>query len=247
MTKDSSNHHHHHRKSRRKRTNDGKADSDLSRSLSWALRHSAPSLGLKMSSDGYVPVRDLLGCNHPRFRNWSESDIRRVVASNDKQRYSLCERRYGDFHDTLDEESSDQPTLCIRANQGHTIRNISTEELLSKIAPERLSEMPIIVHGTYMKAWEEHIRQEGLSRMRRNHIHFASGLPTSSDVISGMRSNCQVYIFVDGKRCAEDEIDFFLSDNGVILSPGTEDGNLPTKYFSHVLNAKDNDILWDNR
>ena len=34
------------------------------------------------------------------------------------------------------------------------------------------SAYPVVVHGTYSKAWEQ-IRKQGLSKMRRNHIHFA--------------------------------------------------------------------------
>ena len=36
------------------------------------------------------------------------------------------------------------------------------------------SAYPVVVHGTYSKAWEQ-IRKQGLSKMRRNHIHFAKG------------------------------------------------------------------------
>ena len=36
------------------------------------------------------------------------------------------------------------------------------------------SAYPVVVHGTYTKAWQQ-IRRQGLSKMRRNHIHFAQG------------------------------------------------------------------------
>ena len=38
------------------------------------------------------------------------------------------------------------------------------------------SAYPVVVHGTYSKAWQQ-IRHQGLSKMRRNHIHFAQGKP----------------------------------------------------------------------
>jgi len=201
----------------------------LSRSLSWALRHHAPSLGLKMSSDGYVPVDDLLTCGHPRFCSWTEEDVRRVVANNSKQRYSL----------------KNDNVLCIRANQGHSIPGIKCEELLTPISPEELAALETIVHGTYRHSWLKHIQHEGLSRMKRNHIHFASGLPDGNEeVISGMRRTSEIYVFVDGGLCARDGIRFFRSDNGVILTAGLEGGMLPPLYFSKVLDAKTGDRLF---
>ena len=45
-------------------------------------------------------------------------------------------------------------------------------------------EIPVVVHGTYHKGWAV-IKHDGLSRMGRNHIHFASGHFTDEAVISG--------------------------------------------------------------
>ena len=54
---------------------------------------------------GYVKVRELL--DHQKFKHYSEADIRRVVSSNDKQRYSL----------KTDAQTGE---LMICANQGHS-------------------------------------------------------------------------------------------------------------------------------
>ncbi len=132
-------------------------------------------------------------------------------------------------------------------SQGHSITGINCEELLTPIPPDELSNLDTIVHGTNKNAWENYIQKEGLNKMKRNHIHFAHGLPPSSTkdgesdndgVISGMRSNSQIYIFVNGKACADDGIKFYRSSNGVILTSGLEDGTLPVRYFSSVIDAK---------
>ncbi len=52
-----------------------------------------------------------------------------------------------------------------------------------------------VVHGTYAKKLPA-IEKSGLSRMARNHIHFAKGLPGQNQVISGMRQDCNVHIYV---------------------------------------------------
>ena len=45
-----------------------------------------------------------------------------------------------------------------------------------------------------MKNWDS-IKQSGLNKMQRNHIHFASG--HKGTVISGMRHDCNLYIEID--------------------------------------------------
>ena len=198
-------------------------DEQLSRSLTWVLRHKAKSLGLVISDDGYIPLNKVLSC-HKRFDGCSEEDVKRVVKNCSKQRFRLDDK---------------DGTLHIRANQGHTIRSISDKELLVPLSKTDLCSINCIVHGTTQKSWDDHISKEGLSRMQRNHIHFALGLPADNHVISGMRSSSQIHIYVDGERCANDGIVFYRSDNNVILTAGVgKRGMLPICYFRKVVEAR---------
>ncbi len=217
------------------RAENGQSLRTLSHALSWALRHGAPELGLNMSPDGYVRLSDLLEHPNSRFnRKWTENDVRVVVETSDKQRFKLkCH--------TVDELE----VLYIRANQGHSIPGIDPNRLLSPIPPEELCSLTI-VHGTFLDKWVNHISKEGLSRRTRNHIHFATGLPHDDQVISGMRKSCNIYIYVDGKKCAKQGIAFFQSDNGVLLTAGVNDeGTLPLSFISKVTD-KAGKILWTN-
>lgn len=126
---------------------------------------------------------------------------------------------------------------CIRANQGHSIAGIDPHALLTRLENHELAALPVMVHGTTLAAWKDIQRTGYLSIMKRHHIHFAAGLLGEEGVISGMRRTCQVYIYVDAGRCARDEIVFFRSDNGVLLTAGIE-GKLPLKYVSHVTDSK---------
>ncbi|KAL7466889.1 hypothetical protein ACHAXS_009963 [Conticribra weissflogii] len=268
------------------------ADIQLSKSLSWVLRHSAPSLGLNLTCDGYVPVDDLLRLDHPRFRKsalgewkYTVADVKRVVENNDKQRFRLEYKDLADFplknvrsgngkirsNEDRDatatechcNEKRETKILCIRANQGHSIKkHVRSDRLLTPLSNEQLSDPEMkIIHGTSMKAWTDHIRIEGLKRMKRNHIHFASGLPCGTSNVggkedekqnmtapkSGMRSNSQIYIYINGKRCSTDGIPFFVSDNGVILTEGIgKEGLLPLKYFEKVVDASSGKVLWES-
>jgi 2'-phosphotransferase len=146
--------------------------------------------------------------------------------------------------------------LCIRANQGHSIPGIDPDRLLTRLTPEELVGTAVVVHGTNVGAWEKRIRTEGLRRMKRNHIHFATGTPRKDRggasgghnavvVVSGMRKSCQVYVYVDAMKCARDGIEFYRSDNGVLLTSGIN-GTLATEFFSHVATAA-GEILMDRR
>merc|ERR1712204_56542 len=72
------------------------------------------------------------------------------------------------------------------------------------------------------------------------HIHFAKGLPDQQGVISGMRQDCNVLVYVHMPTAIEAGFEFFESANGVILCPGDEHGLLPTRLFAKVVHKKGN-------
>ncbi|XP_023218634.1 tRNA 2'-phosphotransferase 1-like [Centruroides sculpturatus] len=198
-------------------------DVQLSKRLSWLLRHAAEQQGLKMDDGGYVDVASILRLK--QFRRYTEVDIRNVVETNDKKRFSLRE---------------ENGKLRIRANQGHSVA-VNEENLLTELGADDLPEN--VVHGTFLRNWNR-IRQEGIRRMNRNHIHFSPGLPGEEGVISGIRKNCQVTILVDARKALEDGIKFYRSDNNVILSPGDQDGILLPKYFREAVEVKTKKVLY---
>mmetsp|Transcript_27098 Transcript_27098/g.45386 ORF Transcript_27098/g.45386 Transcript_27098/m.45386 type:complete len:276 (+) Transcript_27098:363-1190(+) len=187
----------------------------LSRKLSKTLRHQAQRMGLHIGTDGRIEVDELL--RHGSFRGVTLDQIRYVVDENDKKRFEL-------------EEVGG--VLKIRAVQGHSMKLVSDEELLVEVVDP--TELPVCVHGT-TKAALPAIMGSGLSRMKRNHIHMAIGVPGDDDVISGMRSSSQVIIHVDVKNAMMAGVKFFRASNGVILTKGVnDDGILPVTFFSCV-------------
>uniref|UniRef100_A0A8D0TPD4 2'-phosphotransferase n=3 Tax=Sus scrofa TaxID=9823 RepID=A0A8D0TPD4_PIG len=194
-------------------------DVQLSKALSYALRHGALKLGLPMGADGFVPLGALLQL--PQFRSFSAEDVQRVVDTNEKQRFTL--------------QPGDPSTgPLIRANQGHSLQ-VPALELIPLETPQALPLM--LVHGTFWRHWPS-ILLKGLSRQGRTHIHLAPGLPGDPGVISGMRPNCEVAVFINGPQALADGIPFFRSANGVILTPGNADGVLLPKYFKEALQLR---------
>ena len=183
----------------------------VSMSLSKILRHQAVNRNLNMDQGGWIKLDEIMKLNE--FKNTSIDDIMYIVENNNKKRFSV--------------ELRDN-NMYIRANQGHSINNIKDELLLKEI--KDIDYINNVVHSTFKKYYKL-IKNDGLCRMSRNHIHFAK----TKNVSSGIRKNAEVYIYIDVEKAMKDGIKFYESDNGVILSPGIgEKGIIDSKYFSKV-------------
>lgn len=173
------------------------------------LRHGAVKEGLNIKSNGFIKVDELL---NKSLCNYTVDDIKRVVKNNNKQRFTL---------------DNNNGVLEIKANQGHSILEITDLNLniLDCIESD-------IIHGTYSRYWPK-IKREGLSRMKRNHIHFAKGL----NFVNGLRQNAELFIYINFEKAKRDGLIFFESDNGVILCAGNSKGFIDRKYFLKVITA----------
>ncbi|ANZ75552.1 BA75_02982T0 [Komagataella pastoris] len=197
----------------------------ISKALSWLLRHGAQSENLTIDKDGFVPLEEVLAHRRIKGTRASFEDVQRIVDTNDKKRFTL-QKRDGRWF------------IC--ANQGHSIANVNGHDL--KLLSTREDLPTEIIHGTYLSKIPHIIASGGLSKMTRNHVHFASGVPkVDSDVISGMRNGCNALIYLDiDKILEQQEIKFYMSKNKVILSPGNKDGIVPTSLFLKVVKRSDN-------
>jgi RNA:NAD 2'-phosphotransferase (TPT1/KptA family)/inhibitor of KinA sporulation pathway (predicted exonuclease) len=197
-------------------------DVRLSKKLSYILRHGAIDLKIEMGDDGFVFLDELIKKGKVKA---SLAKIQKVVNNNDKKRFEMVK----DFNEKWK----------IRAVQGHTLKHVDQEKLLTKITDPNYFKDFTVVHGTYMPAWKE-IMFGGLNRMSRNHMHFAKGYnfqdessEKQGDVISGMRNTCDIFIEIDPVLAMASGIDIYESKNGVILTEGYN-GNLPTCFFRNV-------------
>ncbi|KAH7082140.1 KptA family-domain-containing protein [Paraphoma chrysanthemicola] len=239
----------------------------VSRKISWLLRHGASSEGLTLGKGGYVNVQDALNTRALKSLKITFPELRDSVMNNDKQRFSMIlatsleesevssppqEKLESDAFQTVPE--SDNPAdYLIRANQGHSIK-VDVEGLLTPITAEAGNVPETVVHGTDERAWQLILKGGGLRKMGRNHIHFASGLPAgfkstitdtasteekeAAPVISGMRKNSTVLIYIDIQAALSAGINFYLSENGVILTEGNEKGFLGYEFFKRVESRK---------
>jgi len=143
-------------------------------------------------------------------------------------------------------DSTDPSRYIIRAVQGHSIRTISAEKLLTPILASDPDCPTLVVHGTYENFWHEISKSGGLKPMSRTHIHFAAREPEKvpplevvlggkkgrdeggdlgeGRVLSGMRVGATVLIWVDLRRTLEGGVRWWRSENGVFLTDGVEGG-----------------------
>ena len=182
---------------------------------------------------------------------YTADDIREVVTLNDKKRYEV-----------RDTDGADGTvTTHVRACQGHTIKRIrALGKLLSLDAHAdggftadgvpTVVAVPFAVHGTFEAALEgeEGILRRGLHKMARNQIHLTKGLHGEEAVISGMRRDCSVYIWVDVYRAmSEGGLRFWETPNGVILCEGDAEGCLPPTFFSVIIVLKDGLVVFEQK
>ncbi|KAI9785134.1 MAG: hypothetical protein M1839_000772 [Geoglossum umbratile] len=238
----------------------------ISKAVSFILRHGAEREGLQLDSAGYAIVEKLLAWHRLKSLGVTFEELQSVVAGNDKQRFSLVPNpEYHAPPDELPAPASDdplswrgrlsQPQLApdanpsawlIRANQGHSI-TIDSSSLLQPITPDSASIPEVVLHGTFYGAWDTILASGGMSKMGRNHMHFAAGVPgQDAGVISGMRADAQILIYIDIRRALDAGLPFWESDNGVILTEGDKEGMLPLEFFDSVVDRKRGVVLWEN-
>ncbi|EMD00573.1 hypothetical protein BAUCODRAFT_56125, partial [Baudoinia panamericana UAMH 10762] len=220
----------------------------VSKKLSWLLRHGAAEEGLQLGPGGYLSVQDVLGNRKIRSMKVTFDEIREAVEDNEKQRFSMIpaasDPSKDDAANELDITSTKPSDWLIRANQGHSMK-VEAEGLLQPITSENTP--TTAVHGTTHAAWPLIVASGGLKPMNRNHVHFAAGLPdgfksvvdgdadtVAAPVISGMRKSSTVLMFLDVPKALNAGLKLWLSKNGVILSEGDVGGLVPLTLFKRV-------------
>ncbi len=125
----------------------------LSKFLSFVLRHKPDEIGLALSPDGWANIDELIEKASAVGTQFDRSHLLHVVATSDKKRFSVSD-----------------DGLRIRAAQGHSV---AVElGLLPEVPPA------VLYHGTAMRFLES-IRSNGLKPQARQHVHLLIDEATS--------------------------------------------------------------------
>ena len=165
------------------------SDKETSKYISLILRHKPQVIGISLDEHGWANVSELIhgvSKTHPM----NMEILERIVAEDDKQRYSFNEDK-----------------TLIRANQGHSIPvDVELEEV---VPPE------ILYHGTGEK-YAASIESQGLIPKSRLYVHLSGDEDTACKV--GMRHGKPVIYVVKSGDMYRDGITFYRSVNGVWLT-----------------------------
>lgn len=162
----------------------------LSKLLSYILRHNPSEAGITLDAQGWAPVGQLLAHLNEKQANVTLDLLKHLVATNSKKRFS--------FNDDYS---------MIRASQGHSV------EVDLNYSPSVPPDM--LYHGTFKEAVKA-ILEKGLTKMQRHHVHLSKDKETATQV--GSRRGKPVILTINAKAMHEKGFLFYVSDNGVWLT-----------------------------
>ncbi|WP_281848827.1 RNA 2'-phosphotransferase [Dyella sp. GSA-30] len=161
-----------------------------SKFLSLVLRHQPALIGLSLDANGWADLQELVRLANASGHDITADDILVIVRNSEKQRFTL--------------DSSGQK---IRANQGHSV------EVDLELAP--LQPPAVLYHGTATRFLPS-IRQSGLIKGARHHVHLSQDADTANAV--GARHGPPVVLTILAEDMWHSGCVFYQSKNGVWLT-----------------------------
>ena len=168
-----------------------KSLTSTSKFLSLVLRHQPEVIGVQLDPEGWHPIDELIENANRKGNELSLELLHDVVASCKKKRFSLS-----------------YDGLKIRANQGHSVPDVELN--LKPVTPPNQ-----LFHGT-VAAFIESIREQGLLKRSRNHVHLSADIETAKKV--GARRGKPLILTIRTEAMHESGHSFYLSANGVWLT-----------------------------
>lgn len=162
----------------------------LSKFLSFVLRHKPDAIGLTLDPQGWTFIDELIAKSDAAGTRFSREDLLHIVETSDKKRFSV---------------SADG--LRIRAAQGHSV------SVGLGLPPQEPP--PVLYHGTATR-FVDSIQSEGLTPQARQQVHLSVDEATAHRV--GLRHGKPVILKVEALRMHAKGFKFFLADNGVWLT-----------------------------
>ena len=161
----------------------------ISKFLSFILRHNPGFINLELDENGWAATNELIEKMSVEGSVITLEEIEEIVDTNDKKRFAFSPDR-----------------TKIRASQGHSL---SVDlDLEPAVPPEYL------YHGTVDKFINQ-IKQEGLQKMDRQHVHLSGDRETAGKV--GGRRGKPVILTILASEMHKAGLPFYISHNGVWL------------------------------
>lgn len=164
---------------------------EVSKFLSYVLRHKPQAIGISLDQEGWALIDELIEGAVSHGKVLDRELIRHVVEANDKKRFSISE-----------------DGLRIRAVQGHSTTDVDLA-YTQKIPPN------ILYHGTAMRFLHA-ILEEGLKPGERHYVHLSGDAEAAATI--GRRHGRPIVLEIQALRMHEQGFAFFQAKNGVWLT-----------------------------
>jgi len=160
---------------------------NVSKYLSFILRHKPDAIDLQLDESGWANIEELIKKTSDFHLHLDLLQL--VVETNDKQRFKISDDGF-----------------FIKANQGHSIDVVFD---LKVIVPPS-----ILLHGTAMR-FIDSIKEAGLKKQKRHHVHLSENESVAEAV--GQRYGKPFVLQIDSQQMHSDEFKFYKTDNNVWL------------------------------
>lgn len=165
---------------------------EMSKFLSYVLRHKPETINIQLDKEGWTNMQELIEAAFSYEGKTIEiSDILEIVAENDKKRFEISPNN-----------------TMIRAVQGHSTKEVD-RSFKALVPPVKL------FHGTATR-FVDAILKQGLLPQSRHHVHLSADMETAVKV--GSRHGKVVVFEVDAKQMLADGFKFYQAENGVWLT-----------------------------
>ncbi len=164
---------------------------NLSKEISYALRHAPWEYELELDDKGWVSVEQLLSAlkENSKWGNVTIEDLDHIIQNSDKKRHEIFDGK-------------------IRALYGHSVPK--------KIVRESAEPPAMLFHGT-ARRFLELIENKGILPKGRQYVHLSNDMGTALQV--GKRHDDKpVILEIDAKRAWDEGVKFYLGNDKVWLA-----------------------------
>jgi len=164
---------------------------ELSKEISYALRHAPHEYELELDNEGWTDLKCLLDSLrlNPKFSDLTELDITKMIERSEKKRHEVSNGK-------------------IRAIYGHSTNK--------RIVQKPANPPNILYHGTANK-FIKRILNEGLISKERQYVHLSEDIETALSV-GKRREEQPVILKVNAKNAYNDGITFYFANEKIWLA-----------------------------
>lgn len=157
----------------------------ISKFLSYILRHNPEKFNIKLNHKGFAKLEDILNIVNKKFttQKIDRNFIEKLIRHSDKRRFEIEENK-------------------IRAFYGHSFAN-KIEMPTIKHVPARL------FHGTSLNAYQK-IKKRGLKQRKRQYVHLSESIETAY-FVGRRKTKKPIILIIDSKSAEKDGITFYKS------------------------------------